>query len=280
MKIANNTLKVEQSYFWQLPIITEANENFIDDVIQELNIIIFDRPLNEYNTLNTQTTFNPLPALQDIQRSLGCWDYPTRSRTVDLSKEEHPCYASLGAVDNFTDKLLEWSYDRQCECDPSNRPYYLDCLDNLATGRNSEDLQTKVVMAISGGEFGLKAIEDAYRYFGLEINTKEANAHIMGLYRSRIESAPRQKEDAKSALLIIAKHRDSHEIEALANNTTMTVEEALKLLNVTADAASDSIEAAAVAAVSLLLHSSPMSHIFCRASSYPSLSFPKFMSAG
>jgi ubiquitin carboxyl-terminal hydrolase 25/28 len=105
-------------------------------------------------------------------------------------------------------------------------------------------------MATSGGELGLQQIRDAYKFFSLYPNTKEGDEHIMGLYKSRIESAPRQKEEAKKCLLVIAKHRNSTEIETLANDTTMTLDEALEFLNVTSETASDSIEASAVAIVS------------------------------
>jgi ubiquitin carboxyl-terminal hydrolase 25 len=192
-----------------------------------------------------------IPALKDIEKSLGCFDYPKRNRMVDLSRDEHPCYISLGAVEDFTDKYLEWAYERQCECDPANKPYYLDCLADLANGRQSADLQMRVVMATSAGELGLKAIEDSYRYFNLDPDSVEGDDHIMGLYKSRIESAPRQKDEARECLLNIAKHRNSEKIEALANDRTMSFEEALEFLGISADTASDSIEASAVALVSV-----------------------------
>jgi ubiquitin carboxyl-terminal hydrolase 25 len=231
------------------------NKNFFEDVLIEIEIKMHERPPLEQQAGNTIISLRPLPALKDIERSLGYYDYPKRSRTVDLSAEEHPYYASLGAVDNFTDDFLSWAYDRQCECDPSRKPYYLDCLEDLAKGRGSSDLQMKVVMATSAGEYGLKAIEGAYRFFGLDQSTKEGDEHIMGLYKSRIESAPRQKEEAKACLLIVAKARNSTKIEALANDKTMTFEEALEFLSVTADTASDSIEAAAIAMVGNILTS-------------------------
>lgn len=192
-------------------------------------------------------------ALHKIELSLGYHDYPTRSRsrTVDLTREEHPYYASLGARDTFTDQYLIWAYDRQCETDFVNKPYYLDCLKDLAKGRQSDDLQTKVVMATSAGEYGLSDILDAYRYFSLDPGTGEGDEHIIGIYRSRIQSAPRQKEEAKQCLLIIAKARDSAAIEAVANDNTMSYEEALEFLNVNAATDADSIEAAAVAMVGI-----------------------------
>lgn len=192
----------------------------------------------------------PIPALKDIERTLGYYDYPTRKRVIDLETVEHPYFASLGACDNFTDELLSWAYDRQRECDPINRPYYLDCLQVLANGRGSSDLQMKVVLLESAGELGLKAIKEAYRFFALDLNAVESDDHIMGTYKARIESAPRQKDEARRCLLVIAKHRDSASIEALANDRSMTFDEALEFLNVTSDTASDSIEASAIAMVS------------------------------
>jgi ubiquitin carboxyl-terminal hydrolase 25/28 len=215
--------------------------------LHEIDLLMVMRPQDE----GSRTTVFHVPALKDIERSLGCFDYPKRNRTVDLSIEEHPCYISLGAVDDFTDKHLEWAYERQCECDPSNKPYYLDCLADLANGRQSADLQTRLVMATSAGELGLKVIEDSYRYFNLDPDSVEGDGHIMGLYKSRIESAPRQKDEARECLLNIAKHRNSEKIEALANDKTMSFEEALEFLGISADTASDSIEASAVALVSV-----------------------------
>jgi len=224
-------------------VITDKNRQFLSDIITELQVIIIK--LSPEGTLNM-----PLPALKDIERSLGYHDYPTRSRTIDLETLEHPYYASLGACENFTDELLSWAYDRQRDCDPTNRPYYFDCLQDLATGRGSPDLQMKVALAESAGELGLQAIKNAYKFFALDPTTVEGDDHIMGLYKSRIESAPRQKDEARQSLLIIAKQRNSAKIEALANDRTMTFEEALEFLNVSADTASDSIEASAVAMVS------------------------------
>jgi ubiquitin carboxyl-terminal hydrolase 25/28 len=250
------TVNVQEgiNQFWRPPVITDANRAFFEDVLIEIELHMTDRPKTEQQALNARPIHRAVPALKDIERSLGYFNYPTRSRTIDLSKEEHPYYFSLGAVDNFTDELLIWAYDRQCECDPSNKPYYLDCLQDLAAGRESSDLQTKVVMATSAGQHGLKAIEEAYKYFSLSPDTKEADDHIMGLYKSRIMSAPRQKDEAKDCLLILAKARNSEAMEALANDRSMTFEEALEFLSVSADTASDSIEAAAVAMVSVFLY--------------------------
>lgn len=218
---------------------------------------IIQRPQSEQQVTRNQLQFLPQAALPLIVRSLQYTDYPTtvRSRTkpVNLDALEHPHYASLGAVEDFSDELLSWAYDRQCQCDPKNKPYYLDCLSGIAEGRSSEDLQTKAVMAESAGEYGQQAIENAYKFFGLDYKTKEGDDHIMGLFKSRIESAPRQKDEARKCLLIIGKARNSDKIEALANDRAMSYEEAMEFLQVSEEVTSDLIESAAVAMVCRLL---------------------------
>ncbi|KAK2628937.1 hypothetical protein QTJ16_002040 [Diplocarpon rosae] len=236
--------------YWQLPMITDDNRAFIDDVLLELDMLIGQVPPAEQQAANVRVVARAIPAMKDIQRSLGYFDYPTRSRTIDLSKEEHPYFQSLGAVDDFTDELLSWAYDRQCKCDPANKPYYFDCLEDIAKGRQSSDLQMKVTMAISIGEYGLKTLEEAYGLFGLLPDTSEGDDHVMGLYKSRIASAPKQKSEAMAALLVIAKHRNSEQIEALAKDNTVTYEEALELLCVVDDTPAEFVAASAVALAS------------------------------
>lgn len=245
----NFNCKDEPNYFWQLPVITDANRYFIDDVVTEIDLILNELSMSDQRN-QTKVIHVGVPALKDIERSLSCFDYPKKSRTVDLSIEEHPHYASLGAVDQFTDDLLSWAYDRQCECDPANKPYYLDCLADIAKGRQSSDLQTKVVMATSAGQHGLKEIEDAFKFFALDPATTEGDDHIIGVYTARVDSAPRQKDEARQCLKVIASARHSEKIKVVANDQTMSLEEALEFLNVSEDTSSDSIEAAAIALVS------------------------------
>lgn len=231
----------------------------------EVNKHLSLRPAGE--THNQLVHDVPVPALESIQRQLGFYRYPRLSRTVYIDPdEEHPHYRSLGAIYDFTDDYLSWAYDRQRDCDPLNSPYYLDCLHSIAKGRESSDLQTKVVMATSAGEFGLEAIQQAYKFFGVDPNTKEGDDYIIGLYKSRIESAPRQKEEAKNSLLAIAKARDSEKIRAVANDKAMTLSEALEFLQVPSqDTDSDTIEAIAVSVVCTpILSAIFMSPLFIR----------------
>jgi ubiquitin carboxyl-terminal hydrolase 25/28 len=235
-----------------LPTFSRSNENFYDDVSAELEVLIFERLQQEGRHVKLNAQIVPVSALKDIERSLGCFDYLKR-RTVDLTGEEHPYYASLGAMETFTDEFLLWAYGRQRRCDPINKPYYLDCLQDLAKGRKSSDLETKVVEAKSLGELGFNEIKDAYQFLALDPNIMEGDDYIIGVYKSRIESAPRQKDEARQCLKIIGEARHSDKIKAMANDVSMSYEDALSYLTVNADTDSDFIAAVAATFVRPLL---------------------------
>jgi len=212
----------------------------------------------EVATLPVRYVYNPLPATNDIYNTLGCLGYIKGSRAIINLEEqvyEHPHYAGLGAVHDFSDALIAFAYDRQRECDPQNNPYYLECLQGIGQGRESEDLQAKSVMAISMGEHTLTDIENAYKFFAINPDTTGGDDYIIGVYKSRIDSAPRQKEEARQCLQIIGQERQSKTILALANDRAISFQEALEYLNVTEDTPPDSIEAVAVSMVRQCPHS-------------------------
>lgn len=70
------------------------------------------------------------------------------------AKFDISCYASLGALGDFSDRLIAFSYDRQATCDPVEGPYYFDCLSELATGRRSDMLITKSATLASENVLG------------------------------------------------------------------------------------------------------------------------------
>lgn len=173
----------------------EDQIHFLEDVMFELGQLIEDR--RETDLPQGFKHSVPSPALKSIQKCWGCWEYPRKSRQIDLASVEHPHYASLGACEDFTDDLISYCYIKQKSCDRPNRPYYLDCLLGIASGRNSVELQTEVAKEESSGELSLKTIRAAYAFFNLDPDTTEGDSHITGVYRSRIESAPRQKDEAR-----------------------------------------------------------------------------------
>lgn len=256
-----------QDKYWVLPAIDVPSEDtfavrskrqFIEDVVCELSERIAGGSPMEVAHLPGRYVHNPLPATNDIYNTLGLQRYLRDSRSIvnlDEQEREHPHYAALGAVNDFPDELIAFAYERQRECDPQNSPYYLECLKGIGEGRGSLDLQEKSVVAISLGEYTLKDIEDAYKYFAVKPDTQGGDGHIIGLYKSRIEAAPLQKEEARQALLIIGQARQSEAILAIAKNRAMSYEEALDYLSITHDTPPDSIEAVAITMVSQTLYS-------------------------
>ena len=142
---------------------------------------------------------------------------------------------------DFHDELISWAYERQTACDKANTPYYLECLQGIAKGRSSEDLQTKVAIEASSGKISVEDIREAYKSLGLEYqNLFYDDDTIIGMFQSRIADAPRQEIDLRRALSIIGQERDSSKIQNVAsNNTVATYEQAVSWLGATEDMTDD-----------------------------------------
>ena len=168
---------------------------------------------------------------------------------------KEPFYASLGVLSDFNDQLLLYSWIRQRDCDPINRPYYLDCLSQIYEERASDQLQEALIMAQSTGEYGYTECMTAFNFFGLSIEDQpEDDDHIITVYRDKVASAPRQKDEAKKCLKSIGWARNSNKIIRVSEETTMTPEDAYNFLSLggetmNADTPSDAIEAQAIAKV-------------------------------
>lgn len=195
----------------------------------------------------------PESGLKALRMALGSHDYLTDGRNeINLEIDEHPHYASLGAVSNLHDTLILFAYSRQYATDTDilKRAYYLDCLKAIGAGRGSSFLQEEFVKRLSMGEYTYSDIAAAYQFFNIRQDQALANddEHIINVYRVRIESAPAQKDQAKQQLAIIGFARNSQSIMAAADSKEMTYEEALQYIGASADASADMVEAYAVAA--------------------------------
>ncbi|KAI9717372.1 MAG: hypothetical protein M1812_004724 [Candelaria pacifica] len=238
--------------YWNLPKPDRSSEVpikdplsiLLNDVDMELMALMEQRPSVERSQISVQ--FIPLSAIKLLEQVLGLQEFrqahPSPRRTIDLTEEEHPCYASLGAVGDFSDDLLIFAYDRQKLCDPDNAPYYLECLQDLGEDRKSEALQTKAVMMQSEGEISTKDIREAYRYFNLDPQSSSLDDQtIIGVFQSRLSDAPKQEADARLALRIIGQARGSEKIRHLALKSLTTAEQALGWLNADNETADDFI---------------------------------------
>lgn len=76
-------------------------------------------------------------------------------------------YHSLGALPDYADPLIAFTYDRQCFVDPAKTPRYLQNLKDIAAARHSELLEIKAVTLESQGHFPQQAMDAAYAHFGL-----------------------------------------------------------------------------------------------------------------
>lgn len=134
-----------------------------------------------------------------------------------LSELIHRYFVGLGAVEDFSDELVVYAYERQKDCDPDHAPFYLSWLQEIAGRRGSELLQTKVALMESSGEISYRDINHAYQYF--QANPTWDDATIIGAFRSRLEDAPRQEAEARQHLRAIGVVRQSEIIQSTALNS-------------------------------------------------------------
>jgi len=163
-------------------------------------------------------------------------------------EEDHPCvpltwrpdiadrfryYAGLGAVGDFSDALILFAYARQSTIDASNRPYYYECLEDLAKGRKSEVLDTQVAMLASQGLTSKRDVDQAYQYFGIEPAHVPliSDDHIKGVFKSRLsDMGPASAPETRQQLRVLAEARDSALLRTEASETMETYEQALSWL--------------------------------------------------
>ena len=126
-------------------------------------------------------------------------------------------HAGLGATADFHDDLIDFSYERQLEVDPSNTPYYLECLQGIAQGRRSETLDTKVAIEASKNRISLQDVRAAFKELGFDSRADYSDDTIIGSFQSRIADAPKQETEMRRALKIIGQSRESEKIQLVAS---------------------------------------------------------------
>lgn len=128
-------------------------------------------------------------------------------------------YAGLGAISDFHDDLIIYSYGRQTDVDPSGTPYYLECLQGLGEGRKSEALQTQAAIEASNEKTSLKDVRRAYQDLGFQYrSTFLDDDTIIGTFQARVSSSPKQQAELRRALKIIGQDRWSNKIQQVAAN--------------------------------------------------------------
>jgi ubiquitin carboxyl-terminal hydrolase 25/28 len=236
----------EVSQVWYLPRPEEAKDpmeytlrTMIEDVRYELNTIILSIPENERANARHKPMY-PTPSQMHIEKALACHDYDKvkgRQATRDSNAEEdHPYYASIGALGDFSDPLILFAFARQAAVDETNRSYYFECLQDLAVGRKSEELEMQVAMLGSQGFTSRREVDTAYRYFGIDpIHANHINDdHIIGTFKSRLsDMSLSMAEETRRQLRIIGEARNSASIRAEAADALETYQQALSWLDLT-----------------------------------------------
>ncbi|KAF2814049.1 cysteine proteinase [Mytilinidion resinicola] len=216
------------------PLAENSMRNKIDDAIHELSVHISNRPQSEKQGVRNNV-YAPKPSVTEIERALGCLDYSkislTRTQVQNAKgQEDHPYYAGLGAVGDFSDALLLFAYSRQVETDPVNSAYYFECLKDLAIGRKSSTLEEKVQMLASEGQTSRKEIAAAYAYFNIDPKYVSllSDDIVIGTFKSRMaDMSLVHEEETRQMLRVIGQARGSSKILQEASNAIETYSQAL-----------------------------------------------------
>lgn len=226
------------------PLDEDTQRTIIEDAQYELTTLLFK--FKEVDRIGIRNAMiQPQPAIQIIERVMGCEEYPkkplsgTRSSN---SEEDHPYYAGLGSIGDFTDSLLIFAFIAQYRVDPSNASYYYECLQSIAIGRNSEDLNTEVMMLASKGHTTRQEVNNAYRYFSIDPQhaSSISDENVLAVFRSRLpDIGPGQVEEARNTLRIIGNARNSDKIRQEASNAIETYEQASDWLGLGKDTPDD-----------------------------------------
>ncbi|KAF1839591.1 cysteine proteinase [Decorospora gaudefroyi] len=205
--------------------------NVIEDARYELNTLILNMPESEREGCR-HTPLYPTPSRGDIERILACADSDAKvkGRETRNTEEDHPYYASLGAVGDFDDALILFAFSRQGTVDIENKAYYFECLQDLATGRESEVLGTEVAMLASQGFVSKRDTERAYQYFSIDpVHASViSDEHIIGQFKARLaDISPLQADEARRQLRVLGDVRNSDSIRAEASGAIETYEQAM-----------------------------------------------------
>ena len=113
--------------------------------------------------------------------------------------------------------MIVFAYDQQIAVDPNNAAYYLECLQGICEGRkDSEDLQTKVLMEQTADKFSDRDIRAAYRSLGVATDFDDQT--ILGAFQARLSDAPsHQEQELREALRIIGVSRASKRLQEAAS---------------------------------------------------------------
>lgn len=117
--------------------------------------------------------------------------------------------------------MIIFAYQKQIDIDPANTGFYLECLQGIANGRKSEDLETKTVMEQTSDKVSNSDVRNAYKELGVPRRGDVDEDTILGTFQARLADAAKfQEEQLRRALKIIGDDRNSRKLQDAASMCT------------------------------------------------------------
>ena len=215
-----NAWKVPEPIFEESQPFQSAVNVFLDNAEHEIVALILQRPHGEREQI--QDLVQPQSADRELSRVLGSQDYDKHpsSRTEKLGPEMRTgSFIALGCPSDLSDDLVIKAYQWQVETDPQNTPTYLSNLRYIANQRQSDIVETAVVMETSRGRFEVEMLNKAYKAF--QLTGREALVNdddIIGSFTATLADAPAHELELRDYLRIIGVHRNSKKLIDTAQN--------------------------------------------------------------
>ncbi|QIX00141.1 hypothetical protein AMS68_005658 [Peltaster fructicola] len=210
---------------------SRKHREYLEDVELEL-VALMGKYSKDMNLANPAADEPWHTANRDLERTLASQGYPRTTITRRLTPNLEAYTASLGALPDFADSLIEFCYDRQTMCDPEQQPYYFECLREIAQFRNTEALTMKVAVLESQGCITRHDLREAYSFFGLSQGGGGADDdRILNLYQA--QQPDLSAEAAEKSRVMLGRIGTARGSQVLMNASTQsieTVEEALAWL--------------------------------------------------
>lgn len=178
----------------------------------------------------------------------------------------HRFFNSLGALPDFADSLVEYTFDRQTLCDPQQTAYYFECLQVITAGRNSEQLQMKVAMLQSQNTISRRDVNAAYSAFSILPQDRNtiSDQEIIDRFQALLgDQAPAAQQRSREHLYALGAHRDSTFLINASRQSVETYEDALTWLGngVTKDTPDEALIAVYGLKVSCVVVPSPCTRL-------------------
>ncbi|KAK5125256.1 hypothetical protein LTR85_000932 [Meristemomyces frigidus] len=211
-----------------------SQRELLEDVEVELLSWMF-KTSSETGAVNPAATDGWPSADRDVERTLAAQGYQRQAtlRRAAPSNDELPYYASLGALPDFADSLIEFAYDRQTMCDPSNLPYYFEGLQIITESRGTEQLQMRTATLASQDVVSRRDLSAAYRFLNIpQADAKNlSDERIIELFQAQQpDLGVVAAEEARQALNKIGTARQSQLLINASRQSVDTYEDALSWL--------------------------------------------------